>query len=48
MSEETCKRLPNNAFCPAVYRDEAGALWARPEGEFADGRFEPLPKVEEQ
>lgn len=31
----------------AVYRDEQGNLWARPEGEFADGRFEPLSKVEE-
>lgn len=26
-----------------VYRDAKGRLWARPEGEFDDGRFEPLP-----
>lgn len=26
-----------------IYRDKQGKLWARPVGEFYDGRFEKLP-----
>lgn len=29
-----------------IYRDAKGRLWARPEVEFDDGRFEPVPAAE--